>query len=120
MILATPGCKEYTRISEDYGFCPVHNRHVSIETARECLCTYCSPGPGGKSVLDPDVYFHGHDLVGSNREAAAALAAMNVEAAKPSEHVTVRLAKDVKEPPKPVAVKQKKPVKKPASLLDFK
>ena len=121
--LATPGCNAYTRISAEYGFCPIHNKHVSIETTKECLCTYCTPGPGGKHVIDPDVCFHGHDLVGLKAEAAVRLAAMNVEAAKPSEHVTVRLAKDAKEPPKPAAVKKPavaKQKKKPASLLDFK
>jgi len=122
MTIATPGCNAYTRISDDYGFCPIHNKHVSIETAKECLCTYCTPGPGGKRVIDPDVSFHGHDLVGSKAAAAAAMAAMVEAAAKPSAHVTVRLAKDAKEPKpaavkKPAVVKQKK---KPASLLDFK
>jgi hypothetical protein len=28
-----------------------------------CLCDYCKPGPNGH-VIDPDVFFYGHDLVG--------------------------------------------------------
>jgi hypothetical protein len=66
-------CEQFTPIgTEGYGFCHAHNCHVSTLAyealhpfpPNRCLCDYCKPGADGKKVIDQDVFFHGHDLVG--------------------------------------------------------
>jgi len=143
-----PGCDEFINISHDndFGFCPVINKHVYLDPkVSECLCHFCHV-IDGKRKIDRDVYFHDNSTLGFYSKDNAKLEAQKAkvladDAAKPPKEIKDtgdhhwisswseldKLKTEIKEPSKQIENQQKeqkqtvkKKIKPPTSLFNFK
>lgn len=143
-----PGCDKFINISHDndFGFCPVINKHVYLDPkVSECLCHFCHV-VDGKRKIDHDIYFYDNSTLGFYSKDNAKLEAQKAkvladDAAKPPKEIKDtgdhhwisswseldKLKAEIKEPCKQIETRKEtapqKPIKKKqgtTSLFSFK